>query len=111
MKARIIILTLMVIVGLVSCKTDDIAVKKVSYLDYLSDKSIIAIQIQNDIIYIFTSGYCDTCYVAPHMSHIPSIEEWTVIKNDSIFENYSPNKFSGLSKSDNKGQVYLAKWV
>lgn len=109
MKTRIIFFIFMVIVGLVSCETDDNVDKKVSYLDYLNDKSIIAIQIQNDTKYIFTSRFCDTCYVAPYMSYIPSIEEWTVIKNDSIFENYSPNRFPGLPRSDNKGNLYIAK--
>ena len=109
MESRIIFLALLVIFGLASCEKDDNADKKVSYLEYLNDKSIIAIQIQDNIKYIFTSRYCDTCYVAPHMSFIPTIEEWTVVKKDSIFENYSSNKFSGLPKSDNKGQLYIAK--
>jgi len=109
MKTRITILMIIVIFGFISCEKDNNVYRNISYIDYLKDKTIVAINIVDDIKYIFTSKYCDTCYVAPDMSHIPTIEEWTVVKNDSIFENYAPNKFSGLPKSDNKGQLYLAR--
>jgi ligand-binding sensor domain-containing protein len=108
MKTQIILLLISVLIGLASCKNDDSINKKESYLDYLKDKSIIAIHVQGDTKYIFTSRYCDTCYLAPYNSHLPTIEEWTVI-NDSTFKNYSPTDFSGLPISDNKGNLYIAK--
>lgn len=114
-KAQINLILILVLMGLVSCETDDSIDKKASsidkkasYLDYLKDKSIIGIHIQGDTKYIFTSRYCDTCYVDPYMSYIPTIKEWTVI-NDSTFENYSLTDFSGLPISDNNGNLYIAK--
>jgi hypothetical protein len=108
MKTPIRLLMLLVLYGLVSCETEDSITKKESYLEYLKDKSIIAINIQGDTKYIFTSRYCDTCYVAPQMSYIPTIEEWTIIK-DSSYENFSPVEFIGLPHSDSKGNLYTAK--
>ncbi|MCF8227051.1 MAG: hypothetical protein K9J30_14330 [Bacteroidales bacterium] len=108
MKAQIKLIIFLITIGLVSCETEEPIDKNVSYLDYLKDKTIVEIYIQGDTKYIFTSRYCDTCYVAPYMSHIPIIEEWTVI-NNSIYENYSPDDFKGLPISDNNGNYYFIK--
>jgi ligand-binding sensor domain-containing protein len=98
----------MALVGITSCETDDFADKKLSYLEYLNNKAIIAIHIHGETKYIFTSRYCDTCYVSPFQSHFPVIAEWTVI-NDSSYANYSPADFSGLPISDMNGNLYIVK--
>ena len=105
MKTQFKLSILLVLVGLISCETDDSIDKDVSYFEYLKNKTVIGIYIHGDTKYILTSRYCDTCYVAPHLSHIPTIEEWTVI-NDSTYENYSPAEFSGLPIYDNHGNQY-----
>lgn len=97
---------LLVLFGLISCETNDTPEKYISYLEYLKDKTIIGIHIQGDTKYVLTSRYCDTCYVAPEMSFIPTIEEWTVI-NDSTYNIYSPTEFSGLQISDYNGNLYM----
>lgn len=105
MKAQIKFLIILVIFGLLSCEKNDSLEKEKTYLEYLKDKTVIGIYIHGDTKYILTSRHCDTCYVAPHMSHIPTIEEWTVIK-DSTYENFSPTEFSGLPIYDNHGNEY-----
>jgi hypothetical protein len=105
MKTQIKLLIILVIVGVFSCEKNDSLEKDKSYLEYLKDKAIIGIYIHGETKYILTSRHCDTCYVAPHMSHIPTIEEWTVIK-DSTYENFSLPEFSGLPIYDNHGYQY-----
>lgn len=105
MKTQIKLLAILCVFGLFSCEKDDSLEKDKSYLEYLNDKAVIGIYIYDDTKYILTSRHCDTCYVAPHMSHIPTIEEWTVIK-DSTYENFSPSEFSGIPIYDNNGNQY-----
>jgi len=109
MKTQMNFLLLIASAVLASCEKDDSTDRKVSYLDYLKDKAVIAIHILDDTKYIFTSRYCETCIVPPYSSYFPTIEEWTVVKKDSAYENYSPINFSGLPRSDNSGNLYIAK--
>jgi hypothetical protein len=107
MQTPLKLLLLSVLIMLFSCETNDFNDEEESYLDNLQGRAIIAIHIQDDTKYIFTSKFCDTCYVAPHMSHIPTINECTVIKN-SIFETFSIPQSFGLPASDSEGNLYIA---
>ncbi len=106
MKTLIKVLLIAILIGLFACESDNSDLNTDTYLDYLSDKSILSIKIYNDTIWVSSSKYCDTCYVAPYMCYIPIIEQLTMIK-DSYYEYDEPTIFE-TPNIDNQGNLYVA---
>jgi ligand-binding sensor domain-containing protein len=91
---------------LFSCEKNDSPLKYKSYMDYLSDKTIISIRIFGDDIWILSTKVCDTCYVAPYVSFRPEISQLTLV-NDSGFTYEEPTLFS-IPVMDHKGNLYTS---
>jgi hypothetical protein len=62
-----LILTFLLLALIPSCKKDK-ETHPLTYLDYLSDKSIRNIVSVNGEVWIESSSRCDTCYEMPHLS-------------------------------------------
>lgn len=105
MKHILLLITIFILVGLASCEREN---SPVSYLDYLSDKTINGIHLIGDTVYVQTWRQCKECDVPSFMSYIPEIHEWTLIKG-TTFKNYSLADFSGIPVKDNKGDLYIAR--
>ncbi len=93
------------ILGLVSCEKDVLVENNKAYLDFLKDKSILDIEIIDNTIYIeslkssntgSSGGYGDTI-------------QWTVV-NESSFETYLYEDFSGVPHKDSKGNLYIGTY-
>lgn len=112
MKKQINILICFIIIVFISCeKHDDNAIEELNIIKvsddalyYLSDKAILSIEIAENSIWILSSKHCDTCYVAPHMSYIPTISQLTLIK-DSSFEYEEPTSI-GFPCINHKGILF-----
>lgn len=106
MKNSTILLLIVIFNVLFSCERTDLQPKPDSYLEYLSDKTILSIEIYNNKIWIASSKYCDTCYIHPASSAIPTIEQLTVVEN-STYE-YEEGTIFGTPRCDNAGNLYVA---
>ena len=114
MKTQINILFCFFIIGFISCdKHDDDFIKGSNIinvsddaLNYLSDKAILSIQVAENSILILSSKNCDTCYIHPCMSHIPTIEQLSLI-NDSDFY-YEEPTFVEVISLDNHGNFFTS---
>lgn len=106
MKTPTGILLITILIGLYSCENDNTQINNGTYLDYLTDKAITSIRIYDQTIWISSTKICDTCYIAPYLSHIPTIEQLTMIKG-SNFEFVEPSAF-GTPREDSKGNLYVA---
>jgi hypothetical protein len=106
MKTSFKYLVITLLFGLIACEDENVYKSSGSYIEYLSDKSIIAIRIYNQSTWILSSKLCDTCYIAPYMSYIPTISQLTLIK-DSSFKYDEPTNFS-IPCSDSKGNLFTA---
>ncbi len=106
MKTPTGFLLITIIIGFYSCENDNTQINKETYLDFLSDKAITSIRVYDQTIWIASTKICDTCYVAPHWSFMPTIEQLTMIKG-SNFEYVEPSAF-GTPRVDSKGNLYVA---
>lgn len=106
MNNPIKLLGLILSLFLFSCEKNDSTLKYKSYMDYLSDKTIISIRIFGDDIWVLSTKVCDTCYVAPEMSFRPQISQLTLI-NDSGFTYEEPTLVS-IPVMDHEGNLYTA---
>ncbi len=114
MNTSIRFLIIILLIGCISCeKNESNLIKETTIINvsdkaikYLSDKAILSIQIYGKSIWILSSKYCDTCYVAPHISFRPIISQLTLIKNSS-FEYEEPTSV-GMPCMNHKGILFTA---
>ena len=86
-----------------SCKKDNDADPKVTYLEYLSDKSIKSIVPLNGEVWIESSSRCDTCYQMPHLSE--PTRQLTKIRGNKSFDSNPDFAYRSL-QSDKDGNLY-----
>ena len=106
MKTLICKLTIFLLLFMLfACEKNENKPNYASYIDYLSDKAIVSIQIYDGNIWILSSKECDTCYVAPYMSFYPRISQLTMV-NDSNFEYEEPTLVSVPVCKNSQGILY-----
>ena len=96
---RIFILSFLVLAVMPSCNKENI---NLTYLEYLSDKSIRSILPVNGEVWIESSSLCDTCYQQPHLSE--PTRQLTKISGNK-FEFNSDFPYRDL-QSDKDGNLY-----
>jgi hypothetical protein len=107
------ILSILLILGFVTCKKDEKTVNNINqkivnnkaYLDFLKDKSILDIKIVGGTKYIESLKHCNTCGSGGYGDTI----QWTVVK-DSSFETYLENDFIGVPQKDSKDNFYVGTY-
>jgi ligand-binding sensor domain-containing protein len=100
-------LTILFVFGLFACE-HEVDKPPGSYLEYLSDKAIVSIQIFDQSTWILSVKQCDTCYVSPTMSFRPTISQLTLI-TDSSFGYDEPTDLV-IPCQDSKGVLYTASY-
>lgn len=98
-----LLLKLLLFLSLLSCVKEENPGLPGSYSEYLSDKAIMSINIIDSAIWVYSSKLCDTCYVSPYMSYLPTIQQITLL-DDKGFEFEEPARVMPPVK-DNSGKL------
>ena len=100
------LLTIFLLTGLLSCEETNRPDYYRSYTEYLSDKAIISIGIFDNTVWILSIKECDTCYVHPFSSHVPTISQLTAITQTGF--NFQEPAYVGTPVMDNQGNLFTA---